>query len=170
MVNLIFLMNVMNVMSIMTYFIDTFFFLFRFIRLMKIKSWVDENSPGDLLIPMCSALEHRVSLLPTKEEKEELLKSLGTHSALPNVIVSGYKTLQLIYFFTCGPDEVRAWTIRVSNKHLVLIALLIYYFDRLIQINLIKNNRKPPKDLKLPECKYCWLKYKFRMLNKLNIS
>ncbi|RHZ82700.1 hypothetical protein Glove_104g34 [Diversispora epigaea] len=84
--------------------------------LMKIKTWVDENCPGDLLIPMCSALEYRVSILPTKEEKEELLKSLGTNSALPNIIVSGYKTLQLIYFFTCGPDEVRAWTIRKSTK------------------------------------------------------
>ncbi|CAG8445496.1 7550_t:CDS:2 [Diversispora eburnea] len=71
---------------------------------------------GDLLIPLCSALEHRVSILPTKEEKEELLKSLGTNSALPNIIVSGYKILQLIYFFTCGPDEVRAWTIRKSTK------------------------------------------------------
>lgn len=35
------------------------------------------------------------------------------HSSLPKIIVNGYKTLNLQYFFTTGPDEVRAWTIQV---------------------------------------------------------
>lgn len=34
-------------------------------------------------------------------------------SALDKIIVQGYKTLQLEYFFTAGPDEVKAWTILV---------------------------------------------------------
>lgn len=41
------------------------------------------------------------------------LKDLETTSILPRIIVTGYKTLQLIYYFTAGHDEVRAWTIRV---------------------------------------------------------
>lgn len=36
-------------------------------------------------------------------------------SSLPRIIVAGYQALQLMYFFTCGPDEVRAWTVRVFN-------------------------------------------------------
>ncbi|MPC60166.1 Obg-like ATPase 1 [Portunus trituberculatus] len=34
--------------------------------------------------------------------------------ALDKIIVQGYKALQLMYFFTCGPDECKAWTIQVS--------------------------------------------------------
>lgn len=36
------------------------------------------------------------------------------YSALDKIIVQGYKALQLQYFFTAGPDEVKAWTIQVS--------------------------------------------------------
>ena len=32
------------------------------------------------------------------------------------VIVQGYKALQLCYFFTAGPDEVKAWTILKGTK------------------------------------------------------
>lgn len=37
-------------------------------------------------------------------------------SVLTKIIKSGYAALQLEYFFTAGPDEVRAWTIRVSAQ------------------------------------------------------
>lgn len=36
------------------------------------------------------------------------------YSALERIIVSGYKALSLIYFFTTGKDEVKAWTIQVG--------------------------------------------------------
>ena len=36
-------------------------------------------------------------------------------SVLTKIIKTGYATLQLEYFFTAGPDEVRAWTVRVST-------------------------------------------------------
>ena len=36
------------------------------------------------------------------------------HSALSKIITTGYQALNLQYFFTCGHDEVRAWTIMVS--------------------------------------------------------
>ena len=36
-----------------------------------------------------------------------------TLSALPKIVTNGYKALNLQYFFTCGHDEVRAWTIMV---------------------------------------------------------
>ncbi len=38
------------------------------------------------------------------------------YSALEKVILAGYRSLQLCYFFTCGKDEVKAWTIQVGTK------------------------------------------------------
>ena len=35
---------------------------------------------------------------------------------MSRIIKTGYKTLDLIYFFTAGEDEVRAWTIRQGTK------------------------------------------------------
>jgi hypothetical protein len=38
-------------------------------------------------------------------------------SALEKIIINGYKALNLVYFFTVGKDEVKAWTLHVS-RHL----------------------------------------------------
>ncbi|PVU96336.1 hypothetical protein BB561_001244 [Smittium simulii] len=81
----------------------------------KIKAWIDENYPGDMLIPFSGAFEQTVSLLDS-DAKEEHIKASGVPSALPKIIVSGYSGLHLGYFFTCGPGEVRAWTIRKGTK------------------------------------------------------
>ncbi|CAI2177112.1 944_t:CDS:2 [Funneliformis geosporum] len=82
----------------------------------KIKAWIDENNPGDLLLPFSASFESQFSALPTKEEKEKFMAEKDAQSALPRIIVAGYQSLQLMYFFTCGPDEVRAWTIRKHTK------------------------------------------------------
>ncbi|KAI9284732.1 GTP-binding protein YchF [Umbelopsis sp. AD052] len=81
----------------------------------KIKAWIDENTPGDLMIPFSVAFEYALSL-QSPEEKEETLKEAGVPSMLPKIIVAGYSALQLVYYFTGGPDEVRAWTIRKNTK------------------------------------------------------
>lgn len=83
--------------------------------LLNIKEWVDEFSPGDLIIPFSVCLEEKLSHM-TEEEGEEELKKLGTTSALPRIITTMRKKLDLISFFTCGPDEVREWTIRQGTK------------------------------------------------------
>lgn len=46
-------------------------------------------------------------------------------SALDKIIVQGYKSLRLQYFFTAGPDEVKAWTIQVQH---IIFMLPFYYF------------------------------------------
>ncbi|KAG0174034.1 Obg-like ATPase [Apophysomyces sp. BC1034] len=81
----------------------------------KIKAWIDEHSAGDLMIPYSGAFEYRLSIMEPAE-KEETLKELAVSSMLPKIIVSGYSALQLVYYFTGGPDEVRAWTIRRHTK------------------------------------------------------
>lgn len=81
----------------------------------KIKAWIDEHNPGDLIIPFSVALEERLSQM-TDEERVEEEKKIGATSALGKITTAGYASLSLIRYFTCGPDEVRAWTIRKATK------------------------------------------------------
>jgi hypothetical protein len=55
-------------------------------------------------------------------------------SVLDKIIVQGYKALQLQYFFTAGPDEVKAWTIQV--KYLLL---LFFYSTQTLVAEQLKN-------------------------------
>ena len=41
---------------------------------------------------------------------------LAATSMMNRIIKTGYKSLDLIYFFTAGADEVRAWTLRGDSK------------------------------------------------------
>jgi len=81
----------------------------------KIKAWIDEHNPGDPLIPFSVSLEERLASLDPEEQKEEEAK-VGASSALGKITTAGYASLDLIRYFTCGPDEVRAWTIRKGTK------------------------------------------------------
>ncbi|KAJ6470216.1 P-loop containing nucleoside triphosphate hydrolase protein [Mycena vitilis] len=82
--------------------------------LAKIKAWVDENNPGDTLIPFSVALEERLAPLSPAEREEEQKKA-GATSALGKITQAGYTSLDLIRYFTCG-REVRSWTIRKGTK------------------------------------------------------
>ncbi|ETW82961.1 hypothetical protein HETIRDRAFT_433700 [Heterobasidion irregulare TC 32-1] len=84
--------------------------------LAKIKAWIDTNNPGDMLIPFSVSLEQRLADLATPEEKAEEEKNIGATSALGKITHIGYTSLDLIRYFTCGPVEVRAWTIRKGTK------------------------------------------------------
>lgn len=81
----------------------------------QIKAWIDENNPGDLLIPFSVEFEQRLADMGEEEALEEE-KKVGATSALGKITTAGYASLNLIRFFTCGPDEVRAWTIREGTK------------------------------------------------------
>jgi len=81
----------------------------------KIKAWIDEHNPGDPLIPFSVAFEERLDAM-SPEERVEAEKEAGAPSALGKITQAGYASLELIRYFTCGPDEVRAWTIRKGTK------------------------------------------------------
>jgi obg-like ATPase 1 len=101
-------------------------------RLPKIKAWIDANNPGDPLIPFSVSLEERLVQMSSDEEREAEQKAIGAQSGLGKITQAGYSSLdvrrslfifgciltllQLIRYFTCGPDEVRAWTIRKGTK------------------------------------------------------
>jgi len=83
--------------------------------LIKIKQWIDENNAGDPLIPFSVSYEERLHTLSPEEQAEEE-KKVGAPSNLGKITIAGYTSLELIRYFTCGPDEVRAWTIRNGTK------------------------------------------------------
>ena len=63
-------------------------------------------------------LEAEMSQLPPEDAKAFLAEFGIAHSALDRVIRASYDLLGLISFFTVGPDEVRAWTIRKGTEAL----------------------------------------------------
>lgn len=81
----------------------------------KIKAWIDEKDPGAVLIPFSGAFELKFIEMDT-EARANFVKEAGVPSALDKIVKTGYKALQLEYFFTAGKDEVRAWTIQVTPK------------------------------------------------------
>lgn len=83
--------------------------------LLKIKEWIDENDPGASLIPFSGTFELGLMDLDP-EDKKKKLEELKTTSGLEKIILTGYKALNLQYYFTGGPDEVKAWTIQKGTK------------------------------------------------------
>ncbi|KAH8924084.1 cytoplasmic protein [Atractiella rhizophila] len=81
----------------------------------KIKQWIDSNNPGDPLIPYSVVFEETLVDL-SKDDQKKKCEELGAPAALGKITTAGYQALHLIRYFTCGPDEVRAWTIRENTK------------------------------------------------------
>jgi len=65
-----------------------------------------------VVVPVCAKLEAEIAELEDAE-REDFLAELGFEEpGLDRVIRAGYGSLDLITFFTAGPKEVRAWTVR----------------------------------------------------------
>jgi GTP-binding protein YchF len=70
------------------------------------------RSEGATVVPVCAAIEAEISQLE-EAERAEFLKDLGlAEPGLNRVIRAGYELLGLQTYFTAGPKEVRAWTVR----------------------------------------------------------
>ena len=67
-------------------------------------------------IPICAEVEAELSELDA-DEAAEYLESLGLQkSGLETLAQAAYHLLGLQSFFTAGPKEVRAWTVRIGAK------------------------------------------------------
>ncbi|CAK9037693.1 Obg-like ATPase 1 [Durusdinium trenchii] len=84
--------------------------------LKPIYEWVQANSPGSAIIPYCGAYEEELQDMETEEDREKQLKEDGVTSAMPKMISTAFHMVHLINFFTAGPDEVKAWTVRKGFK------------------------------------------------------
>ncbi len=65
------------------------------------------------ILPIAAELEAEISELETAEEKEEFLNDYGLSEPGVNILIrEAYDMLKLQSFFTIGPKEIRAWTVR----------------------------------------------------------
>jgi len=73
------------------------------------------KAEGSSSILISAAIEAEIAALPTEEDKQEFLETLGLEeTGLARLIRQGYGLLDLLTFFTAGPKEARAWTVRVG--------------------------------------------------------
>lgn len=71
---------------------------------------------GGMVVPVCAAIEAELCELEP-DERQEMLEDLGLEEPALNVLArAAYKTLGYQSFFTCGPKEIRAWTIPIGAK------------------------------------------------------
>jgi ribosome-binding ATPase YchF (GTP1/OBG family) len=74
------------------------------------------KAEGAVVVPVCAAIEAEIAQLP-EEERPEFLRDLGlSEPGLNRVIRAAYELLGLLTFFTAGPKEVRAWTVRRGSS------------------------------------------------------
>ena len=82
--------------------------------LKKLVEWTKDH--GNVpLIPFSAQLEQQLEQMSPEELKEWEEKNKA-QSAIPKIIKVGFKSLNQIYFFTAGADEVKAWTITKGYK------------------------------------------------------
>lgn len=71
---------------------------------------------GAAHIYVSARLEAELADLSIEEAKELLKESGMEQSGLDQMIVAGYKLLELITYFTSGEPETRAWTVKRGTK------------------------------------------------------
>ncbi len=75
----------------------------------EVEKYAKEHNSSTVMIS--AAIESEIALIQDREEKQEYIESLGLkESGLDRVIRGGYDLLNLLTFFTVGPQESHAWT------------------------------------------------------------
>jgi GTP-binding protein YchF len=83
----------------------------------EVKAYLAEEAgtsglPSEILV-LAARLESEIAELEDEEDRREFLADAGLEEPGVNKLIrSAYSMLNLISFFTMGPKEIRAWTIR----------------------------------------------------------
>ena len=81
----------------------------------KAEAMAKAQGAGSVIIT--ASIESEIAQLGTDEEKKEFLDTLGLEEpGLNKIIREGNKLLGLQTYFTVGPKEARAWTVRKGAK------------------------------------------------------
>ncbi len=73
--------------------------------------------PASSLMPVCANMEAEALAFESEGERQSFLSSMGLkESGLSRLIKKSYSLLNLITFFTAGPKECRAWTVKQGSK------------------------------------------------------
>ena len=76
---------------------------------------VQNKYPNEKIIKICADIEDQLSGLD-KNEKEAFMQDIGLNkTGINQLIKEGYDLLKLDTFFTSGPEESRAWTVRKNT-------------------------------------------------------
>ena len=68
---------------------------------------------GARAVVISAAIEAEIAQLDDEEDRRDFLEGVGlAETGLSRIIREGYGLLKLITFFTAGPKESRAWTVR----------------------------------------------------------
>ena len=71
--------------------------------------------PNEKIVNICADIEDQIMGLD-KNEKETFMKEIGLNkTGLNQLIKEGYDLLKLDTFFTSGPEESRAWTVKKNT-------------------------------------------------------
>jgi ribosome-binding ATPase len=69
---------------------------------------------GAAVVPVCAAIEAEIAQLEEGDRAEFLAELKLSEPGLDRLIRAAYRLLGLQTFFTAGPKEVRAWTVRLG--------------------------------------------------------
>jgi hypothetical protein len=92
------------------------------------------------VIKIAAAVEAEIAELETEEERQMFLEDMGLEeSGLNKLIRTAYKLLNLETFFTAGPKEVRAWTVKKGTSAPKAAGIIHSDFERgFIKAEVIK--------------------------------
>lgn len=81
----------------------------------KVEAMAAEQGAQSVIIS--AAIEAEIAQMDTAEDKKEFLETMGlSEPGLNRIIRAGYVLLGLQTYFTAGPKEARAWTLRQGAK------------------------------------------------------
>ena len=81
----------------------------------KLTESIKSKYPNEKIVKICADIEDQIMGLD-KNEKETFMKEIGLNkTGLNQLIREGYDLLKLDTFFTSGPEESRAWTIKKNT-------------------------------------------------------
>ena len=76
---------------------------------------IKEAHPNEKVVPICADIEDQIMGLDNNE-RETFMKEIGlSKTGLNQLIKEGYELLNLDTFFTSGPEESRAWTVKKNT-------------------------------------------------------
>lgn len=89
------------------------------------------SSRSAQVVTVSAEIESEIAVIQDENEKKEYIASLGLEeSGLARVIRGGYNLLDLITFFTAGPQESHAWTTHHNAKAPTAAGVIHTDFER----------------------------------------
>lgn len=86
---------------------------------------------GNASVIISASIEAEVAQLTDEKDQNEFLQTLGlTQTGLNRIIKAGYALLGLETFFTCGPKEVHAWTMKKGTTAPAAAGIIHSDFER----------------------------------------